>query len=126
MDRVAGGGASRRLPDFKTLRDAKQPQRPNRIYLPRFRNTPSGIKHPRFIRGYGYQGGAGAEFNMSAEGYGASFKKAVKEGIYGIGLGGCGESIKRRDNYVENDKNLKEAWDIPTMHTVSGTCALEF
>ena len=118
MDHVVGGGASGRLPDFKTLPDANDPQRPNGIYIPRFRNTPSGNKHSRFIRGYGYQGGAGAEFNMSAEGYGASFKKAVKEGIYGIGLGGFGESLARWDNYVEIDTNLKDAWGIPALHIV--------
>src|SRR6266516_1330913 len=118
MDHVVGGGASGRLPDFKTLPDANEPQRPNGIYIPRFRNTPSGNKHSRFIRGYGYQGGAGAEFNMSAEGYGASFKKAVKEGIYGIGLGGFGESLARWDNYVEIDTNLKDAWGIPALHIV--------
>jgi choline dehydrogenase-like flavoprotein len=118
MDHVVGGGASGRLPDFKALPDANEPQRPNGIYIPRFRNTPSGNKHSRFIRGYGYQGGAGAEFNMSAEGYGTSFKKAVKEGIYGIGLGAFGESLARWDNYVEIDPNLKDAWGIPALHIV--------
>src|SRR5437763_14125633 len=48
MDHVVGGGASGRLPDFKTLPDANEPQRPNGIYIPRFRNTPSGNKHSRF------------------------------------------------------------------------------
>ena len=60
--------------------DANEPNRPNGIYILRFRNTPSSKKHPRFIRGYGYQGGGGAEFNFGAEGYGASFKSAVKQG----------------------------------------------
>src|SRR6266576_665109 len=63
-------------------------------------------------------GASGAEFNMSAEGYGASFKKAVKEGIYGIGLGGFGESLARWDNYVEIDTNMKDAWGIPALHIV--------
>ena len=118
MDHVVGGGASGRLPDFNELPDANEPQRPNGIYIPRFRNTLSGSKHSRFIRGYGYQGGAGAEFNMSAEGYGASYKKAVKKGIYGIGLGAFGESLARWDNYVEIDPNLKDAWGIPALHIV--------
>jgi len=116
MDHVVGGGASGRLPNFNALPDANEPQRPNGIYIPRFRNTPSSKKNSRFIRGYGFQGGAGPEFNMSAEGYGASFKKAVKEGIYGIGLGGFGESLARWDNHVEIDSNLKDAWGIPALH----------
>src|SRR5205807_2003217 len=110
MDHVVGAGASGHLPDFNPLPDANEPQRPNGIYIPRFRNTPSSNKHSRFIRGYGFQGGAGPEFNMSAEGYGASFKKAVKAGIYGIGLGAFGESLARWDNYCEIDTNLKDAW----------------
>jgi len=115
MDHVVGAGASGRLADFKTLPNANEPQRPNGIYIPRFRNTPSGAKNPGFIRGYGYQGGSDAEFNFSAEGYGASFKKSVKDGLYGISLGAFGESLARWDNYIEIDRDLKDAWGIPAL-----------
>ncbi len=116
MDHVVGGGASGRLPDMKVNPDANEPRRPNDIYVPRFRNTPSSKKHPRFIRGYGYQGGADVDFNFAAEGYGASFKKAVKEGSYSIGMGAFGESLARWENCVEIDPNLKDAWGIPALH----------
>jgi choline dehydrogenase-like flavoprotein len=115
MDHVVGGGASGFLPDFKPTPDANEPARPNGIYVPRFRNTPSTPKHSRFIRGYGYQGGAGPEFNFSAEGYGATLKKAVKEGVYHAGLGAFGESLARWDNFLEIDKDLKDAWGIPAL-----------
>ena len=115
MDHVVGAGASGRLPEFKTLPNANEPERPNGIYVPRFRNTPSSKRHSRFIRGYGYQGGAEAGFNFSAEGYGASLKKAVKEGEYGISLGAFGESLARWDNYIEIDRDLKDAWGIPAL-----------
>lgn len=115
MDHVVGGGASGRLPDFKELPNANEPARPNGIYVPRFRNTPSSGKHPRFIRGYGYQGGAGPEFNFTAEGYGALLKKSVKEGFYQVGLGAFGESLARWDNYIEIDHDLKDAWGIPAL-----------
>jgi choline dehydrogenase-like flavoprotein len=115
MDHVVGAGASGRLPDFKTLPNANEPARPNGIYIPRFRNTPSTGKHSRFIRGYGYQGGADADFNFKAEGYGASLKKAVKDGVYGISLGAFGESLARWDNYIEIDRDLKDAWGIPAL-----------
>lgn len=115
MDHVVGGGAGGRLPDFKDLPNANEPARPNGIYIPRFRNTPSSKDRPKFIRGYGYQGGAGPEFNFSAEGYGASLKKAVKDGIYSVGLGAFGESLARWDNFLEIDKNLKDAWGIPAL-----------
>src|SRR5438067_1464136 len=115
MDHVVGAGASGRLPEFKTLPNANEPERPNGIYVPRFRNTPSSKRHSRFIRGYGFQGGAEAGFNFSAEGYGASLKKAVKEGEYGISLGAFGESLARWDNYIEIDRDLKDAWGIPAL-----------
>jgi choline dehydrogenase-like flavoprotein len=116
MDHVVGGGASGRLPELKEKPDANEPQRPNGIYIPRFRNTPKSGKHPRFLRGYGYQGGADPEFNFQAEGYGASFKKALKEGHYGISMGAFGESLARWDNFVEIDPALKDAWGIPALH----------
>src|SRR5437763_4524153 len=37
MDHVVGAGASGHLPDFNPLPDANEPQRPNGIYIPRFR-----------------------------------------------------------------------------------------
>ena len=116
MDHVVGGGASGRLPNFNPLPNANEPARPNGIYVPRFRNTPSSKKQSKFIRGYGYQGGAGPGFNFSAEGYGASLKKAVKEGYYEAGFGAFGESLARWDNYIEIDKDLKDAWGIPALH----------
>jgi len=116
MDHVVGGGASGRLPNFNPLPNANEPARPNGIYVPRFRNTPSSKTQSKFIRGYGYQGGAGPQFNFSAEGYGTSLKKAVKEGWYEIGLGGFGESLARWDNYIEIDRDLKDAWGIPALH----------
>src|SRR6266404_5606194 len=115
MDHVVGAGASGRLPEFKALPNANEPRRPNGIYIPRFRNTPSSSKHSRFLRGYGFQGGAGAEFNFSAEGYGTTLKNAVKEGVHGISLGAFGESLARRDNYCEIDRDLKDAWGIPAL-----------
>ena len=118
MDHAVGGGASGHLPDMKIRPDANEPQRPNGIYIPRFRNIPSSKKHSQFIRGYGYQGAGGAEFNFGAEGYGTSFKGAVKEGVYSIGLGAFGESLARWDNYIEIDSNLRDAWGIPALRIV--------
>jgi choline dehydrogenase-like flavoprotein len=103
------------LPDLHEAPSANEPNRPNGIYVPRFRNTPTSGKHPRFLRGYGFQGGADPEFDFSAEGYGASFKSAVKQGVYRASFGGFGESLARWDNYIEIDKNLKDAWGIPAL-----------
>jgi choline dehydrogenase-like flavoprotein len=115
MDHVVGGGAAGRLLDFKVTPNANEPARPNGIYVPRFRNTPSNKKQSKFIRGYGFQGGAGPEFNFGAEGYGTTFKHSVKEGVYGVSLGAFGESLARWENFCEIDPNLKDAWGIPAL-----------
>ena len=115
MDHVVGGGAYGKLPELKGKANANEPARPNGIYIPRFRNTPTSGKSPQFIRGYGYQGGAEMDFNFGAEGYGTQFKNAVKEGEYRISLGAFGESLARWDNHVEIDKELKDAWGIPAL-----------
>jgi len=115
MDHVVGGGASGTFEDLNTLPSANPPHRPNGIYVVRFRNTPATGKHPHFLRGYGFQGGAEPRFNMNAEGLGADYKKAVKLGVYDVSLGAFGESLANFDNFCEIDPNLKDAWGIPAL-----------
>jgi choline dehydrogenase-like flavoprotein len=115
MDHVTGGGAGGELPNMNEKPNANEPDRPNGIYIPRFRNSPSVKKSANFIRGYGYQGSGDAVFNFGAGGYGAVYKNAVKEGNYTIGIGAFGESLARWDNYIEIDKTLKDAWGIPAL-----------
>ena len=115
MDHVTGGGASGVFRDYPTRPDANSPNRPNGVYIVRFRNTPKTGKDPNFIRGYGFQGSAGPEFYFDAPGLGADYKKAVKQGIYRVGLGAFGESLPRFDNFCEIDPTLKDAWGIPAL-----------
>jgi choline dehydrogenase-like flavoprotein len=115
MDHVVGGGASGTFDDMNQLPSANAPHRPNGVYLVRFRNTPATGKSPNFIRGYGFQGGSIPEFNMSAPGIGADYKKKVKLGDYAVTLGAFGESLARFDNFCEIDPNLKDAWGIPAL-----------
>ncbi len=117
MDHSTGAGAGGELPGFDTKPTPYSgPHRANGIYVIRFRNLAKGPQHPGFIRGYGFQGGAEAEFNFNAPGYGADFKRAVRNGSYGISLGAFGESLARNDNYVSIDPELKDAWGIPALH----------
>jgi glucoside 3-dehydrogenase (cytochrome c) catalytic subunit len=115
MDHVVGGGASGTFEDMKALPSANPPNRPNGIYLVRYRNTPATGKHPHFIRGYGFQGGSQPEFNLSAQGVGADYKKAVKFGTYEASLGAFGESLANFNNFCEIDPTLKDAWGIPAL-----------
>jgi choline dehydrogenase-like flavoprotein len=116
MDHAVGAGAGGEMPEFVTKIGASMAHRANGIYVIRFRNVKKGERHPRFIRGYGYQGGAGMNFRFAAEGFGASYKQAVLRGTYGVELGAFGESLARWDNYCEIDANLKDAWGIPALH----------
>jgi choline dehydrogenase-like flavoprotein len=115
MDHAVGAGASAELPGIDFKKSAGDPNRPNGIYIVRFRNLPGGPRSTRFIRGYGFQGGAAPNFNFEAEGFGAAYKSAVRTGYYGVRLTGFGESLPRRDNFVEIDPTLKDAWGIPAL-----------
>lgn len=117
MDHSTGAGASGDLPQFDNAPDAySAPHRANGIYVIRYRNTSKATKRSNFIRGYGFQGGASAQFNQHAEGFGAVYKQAVQRGIYRISLGAFGESLARNDNFIAIDPKLKDAWGIPALH----------
>ncbi|MGI8782430.1 MAG: GMC family oxidoreductase [Acidobacteriota bacterium] len=117
MDHVMGGGASGILPVLKNTPDTRG-NRPNGIYIPRFQNIDS--KHDKFLRGYGFQGSAhestwGHAFGLP--GFGAGFKKAVKENRpWFISLGGFGECLPRYENFCELDKKEVDNWGIPVLH----------
>jgi choline dehydrogenase-like flavoprotein len=92
--------------------------RPGGFYIPRFRNLKE--KHPDFIRGYGFEGSSGSEMipgsANSTPGFGASFKKRVRDysGAY-ISIGGFGEMLARYENYVDIDPEMKDRWGIPVL-----------
>jgi choline dehydrogenase-like flavoprotein len=117
MDHASGGGATGTLPMFNE-KHLEQDGRANGIYIARFRNLTS--KHPRFIRGYGFQGGAGQslwQHSKAVEGFGAEFKKAVRENHpWSVRLGGFGESLARFENHVLINKDVVDAWGIPVLH----------
>ena len=116
MDHIMGGGATATLPWAKDRREIGN--RPDAIYVPRFRNVRT--KHPDFLRGYGYEGRAeragwsrGADMN----GFGAGFKKSLigDLGPWEMTLYGFGEMLPRHENYVEIDPHLVDAWGIPAL-----------
>ncbi len=120
MDHVTGGGASGVLPVLKGVKDTRG-NRPNGIYIPRFRNISD--RHPDFLRGYGYQGGSQEVkwgHAMDIPGFGAAFKHSVRETRpWQISLGGFGEQLPQFDNYCELDKDRVDAWGIPILHITS-------
>ena len=116
-EHVMGPGATGLVKDLvgkpHTLDDGK----PGGFYIPRFRNLED--KQNGFIRGYGFEGGAGHSIFPSgteAPGFGAAFKQRVRDhsGAF-IGLGGFGEVLARYENYVDLDPQMQDAWGIPSL-----------
>ena len=114
MDHIMGGGASGRIPGNEDKTDIGD--RPNGIYVPRFRNVKS---KSHFLRGYGYQGGAGRrdwDRGINLSGFGADLKRSLKKpGPWHFSMGGFGEMLPNPNNYVEVDKQVKDAWGIPAL-----------
>lgn len=113
MDHIMGGGASGRI-DAPMDRDTIG-NRPNGIYVPRFRNV--GKNKSTFVRGYGFQGGGGrSDWGRGTDqtGFGAEFKKSLrKPGPWGFSFYGFGEMLPSESNFVEIDKAKVDAWGIP-------------
>jgi choline dehydrogenase-like flavoprotein len=89
-------------------------RRANGIYVPRFRNL-FGDKRD-YVRGFGYQGGAGREGwsrNIAEMNIGGDFKDALAEpGEWTMGIGGFGEILPYHENKVTLDKNKKDKWGL--------------
>jgi choline dehydrogenase-like flavoprotein len=117
MDHHMGAGASGIMPGHED----KMPfgNRPNGIYIPRFRNVDAKTKQKEYIRGYGYQGGGSRDgWGRGAfmSGFGVDFKNMLKRpGPWRMGMGGFGESLPSHDNYIEINKEKLDAWGIPTV-----------
>jgi choline dehydrogenase-like flavoprotein len=115
MDHVTAGGATALIPGNEDRLELGR--RPNVNYTPRFRNVKS--KHPDFLRGYGFQGGAhrdGWNRGTTQTGFGPDFKKSLsKPGPWRFSFGGFGECLPNHNNYVELDKEKVDAWGIPTL-----------
>ena len=116
MDHIKWGGASGEIDGFddRTTLGA----RPNGIYVPRFRNV--GTRHPDFVRGYGFQGGAGRAgwgAATTAPGIGAAFKaQLTAAGPWSMNFGGYGEMLPDESNRATVHPTLKDRWGIPSLH----------
>ncbi len=115
-EHVMGPGVSGFAKDLvgkpRTLDDG----RPGGFYVPRFRNL--NQRRSDFIRGYGFEGGSGASMFPHTEmtGFGAAFKKQVREMAGAtIGMGGFGEVLPRYENEVALDPAAVDRWGIPVL-----------
>jgi glucoside 3-dehydrogenase (cytochrome c) catalytic subunit len=115
MDHLMGGGARGTIPGMENHETLGR--RPNGIYVPRFRNVRT--RHPDFVRGYGFQGGAGRPGwtrGTDETGFGEAFKHRLRTpGPWRFTFYGFGECLPRPENYVELDPQKKDRWGIPAL-----------
>lgn len=118
MDHHLGAGASGKFDGYHNK--YYKGRRPTGIYIPRFRNL--GDKktiNKEFLRGYGYQGGAGRgsiSEHVKELAYGAEYKEKILEpGEWRMGLGGFGECLPNHDNKMTLDYEKLDDWGLPTI-----------
>jgi choline dehydrogenase-like flavoprotein len=115
MDHHSQAGATSKVEDFQEFYTAGR--RPNGIYMPRYRNI--GDDKRDYLRGFGYQGGAGRDNwnRMIAEhGFGVDFKeKATEAGDWHLNLSAFGECLPYYENHMRLNPDLKDRWGQPTI-----------
>lgn len=89
--------------------------RPTGIYIPRFRNVYNDKRN--YLRGFGYQGGAGRGRGVEvAELLGKEFKEAkFQPNKWYIGITGFGEMLPYHENTIKLDKEKKDKWGLPIL-----------
>ncbi|HVV56101.1 MAG TPA: GMC family oxidoreductase, partial [Mucilaginibacter sp.] len=92
-------------------------RRPNGIYVVRFANL-FGDKR-NYLRGFGYQGGAGRDGwsrNVAELSIGGKFKDELTEpGEWTMGIGGFGELLPYHENKISLDHDKKDKWGLPVL-----------
>ena len=118
MDHHLGAGASGQFDGYHDK--YYKGRRPTGIYIPRFRNLgDTKTKKKEFLRGYGYQGGAGRgaiSEHVAELAYGAEYKEKILEpGEWRMGLGGFGECLPNHENKMTLDYDKLDDWGLPTI-----------
>jgi choline dehydrogenase-like flavoprotein len=114
MDHVSGAGATGDLEEAAEPVVPGGPDRPDGIYVIRFRNTTSR-PDPRFLRGYGFQAEGGSRLNWNAPGFGAALKRRILDPVTALSLGSFGECLARYENFVEIDEGVVDTFAIPVL-----------
>jgi len=117
MDHHKGAGANAQVEGFEDKYHFGR--RPNGVYFPRFRNLTE--KRTDYIRGFGYQGGAGrggwGRGNNDSD-LGVALKEKLQEPAgWTINFGGFGECLPYADNRVTLNRDQKDKWGRPTLNT---------
>lgn len=94
-------------------------RRPNGIYIPRYVNVDERSKTNKFLRGFGYQGGAYRENwsgGVNEQDFGAEFKdRMMTPGPWKFFITGFAECLPYHENKVSLDKNTLDKWGLPVL-----------
>lgn len=94
-------------------------RRPNGIYIPRYWNIDEKSQSDKFVRGFGYQGGAsraGWGAGSNQEDFGADFKdELMKPGPWEFFITGFSECLPYHENKVTLDTENTDKWGQPTL-----------
>ena len=121
VDHFGGTGASGVMPMLAGREPVNEDGKSSGIFVPRFRNLDAKTKHPKFLRGYGFEGGSaiGAFPGIAKrlEGFGSEFKKQVRRWYTApVGLTTRAAMLSRFENFVEIDPGgVVDAWGIPVL-----------
>ena len=117
MDHHLGVGAAGKFDGFED--NYYKGRKPAGIYVPRFRNIGGASNTDKFLRGYGYQGGASRgnwEDIIAEVSHGKELKNAIlKPGGWTFGMGGFGEVLPYEDNRMTLDYDKLDQWGLPTV-----------
>jgi choline dehydrogenase-like flavoprotein len=120
MDQISGAGVNGFLPVLKGTAIRNDDGKAAGIYIPNFSNLGTGPSG-KFIRGYAMSASGGAQqfpvFADRVPGFGSDWKKQVKNlypSVARVWMSG-GEMLARKENFIELDPEVKDAWEIPVL-----------
>lgn len=117
MDHHHGVGASGKMDAYEDK--YYKGRKPAGVYIPRFRNLDNASNTDKFIRGYGYQGGASRsnwKETIAELSHGKDLKEAIlKPGGWSFGIWGFGEVLPYEDNRMYLDYDNLDKWGLPTV-----------
>jgi choline dehydrogenase-like flavoprotein len=121
MDQVGGPGVSGIIPKLKGGASRLDDGKAAGIMTPSFQNIDKKTLRKDFIRGYMMNATGGQTeypgFAPNLPGFGSEWKKDVKSRYVAqarVWIAGA-EMLARKDNYVELDPEVKDAWGIPVV-----------
>jgi len=115
MDHHYGMGASGSLPNM-FLDKYYKGRKPGGFYIPRFTNTNTATKRNDYIRGFGYQGGAGRGSNIPDGLIGEELKNEIfKPGPWHIGMSAFAEMLPYHENKMFLNFDKRDKYGIPTI-----------